>query len=141
MALNHQITVSMPKEKISFKKGSGNTIYVYYTIKAYRRPSDGKPTSDEVCIGKRDINTGNLIPNQKYYELFSNNTDFDYTVLSVRTYGTFFLLNKIAASLNLINILKDTFPTKYKSMYIVKFTFITNITINIPIYSKNILLI
>jgi hypothetical protein len=38
---------------------------VYYTVRAYDRVSDGKVTSDEVGIRKKDNATGMLIPNNK----------------------------------------------------------------------------
>ncbi|MDR1604493.1 MAG: hypothetical protein LBS10_06845 [Gracilibacteraceae bacterium] len=62
-------TVPMPEKKISFKKGKNDAVYVYYTIRAYRN-SRGKPTSDEVSIGKKDSATGRLIPNSRYFEFF-----------------------------------------------------------------------
>jgi len=61
--------VAMPSKRITFKKGANGTIYVYYTVRAYRN-SHGKPTSDEVSIGKKDGATGNLIPNNRYFEIF-----------------------------------------------------------------------
>lgn len=125
MALNERIKVKIPDNKITFKKGKGNAIYVYYTIKAYRRTSDGRPTSDEVCIGKKDQESGMLIPNSKYYELFTNSSDTDYTILSIRNYGPFFLLDKIASSLNLIQILKNVFPNSYKSILTCAFYMVT----------------
>lgn len=80
----------MPKEKITFKKGKGDTIYVYYTLRSYRRKSDNKPTSDEVSIGKKDNETGMLIPNNKYYEIFNVDQYNNHTPTSIRTFGTFY---------------------------------------------------
>ena len=53
MALSNTVKVAMPKEKITFKKGKGDVVYVYYTPRSYRRKSDNKPTSDEVSICKK----------------------------------------------------------------------------------------
>jgi hypothetical protein len=58
----------MPTRKITFKKGSPPTIYVYQTIRAYRNSLE-KPTSDEVLIGRKDLQTGMLIPNNRYFSL------------------------------------------------------------------------
>jgi hypothetical protein len=44
--------VSMPKKKISFKKAANGTIYVYYTVRAYRN-KNGKPTSDEIALREK----------------------------------------------------------------------------------------
>jgi hypothetical protein len=61
--------VPLPDKKVTFKKAANGTEYVYYTTRAYRN-KNGKPTSDEVGIGKKDIATGNLIPNKRYFEIF-----------------------------------------------------------------------
>ena len=63
--------VSMPEKRVTFKKGNNGTVYAYYTLRAYRN-KDGKPTSDEVGIGKKASDTGMLIPNRRYFELFLN---------------------------------------------------------------------
>lgn len=55
MNLSNVIKVPMYKEKITCKKSEGDTIYVYYTLRSYRRKSDNGPTSDEVSIGKKDL--------------------------------------------------------------------------------------
>jgi transposase len=65
----------MPSKKITFKKSPrDDSVYVYHTIRAYRN-KQGKPTSDEVAIGKKDLTTGMLIPNHRYYEFFPSQVD------------------------------------------------------------------
>jgi hypothetical protein len=64
--------VPIPDKKVTFKNVNNN-IYVYYTVRAYRNEA-GNPTSDEVSIGKKDISTGMLIPNRRYFELFQKGT-------------------------------------------------------------------
>ena len=68
MALRSE-PVPMPEKRITFKPNSNGSVYVYYTLRAYRN-KDGKPTSDEASIGKKDLDTGMLIPNRRYFELF-----------------------------------------------------------------------
>ncbi|MDR1396498.1 MAG: hypothetical protein LBJ14_02025, partial [Desulfarculales bacterium] len=63
--------VPMPGKRVTFKKAANGSIYAYYTLRAFRK-KNGKPTSDEVAIGKKDLETGMLIPNAHYYELFSS---------------------------------------------------------------------
>ena len=65
--------VPMPEKRVTFKKKPNGTVYVYYTVRAYRN-NRGQPTSDEVAIGKKDMATGKLIPNMNYYDMF--NVDF-----------------------------------------------------------------
>jgi transposase len=116
MSLNDRTKVSMPTDKITYKKGKDNIVYVYYTLRAYRRTSDGKPTSDEVAIGKKDLTTGMLIPNNKYYEIFKVEEDVAYIPKSILTYGTFYTLDKIAELTKLKGKLIQVFPEKWKAI-------------------------
>lgn len=50
MDLSNFIKVAMYKEKITCKKAEGNTFYVYYTLRSYRRKSDNRPTKDYFTI-------------------------------------------------------------------------------------------
>ena len=59
--------IPMPQSKITFKTAENGTVYAYYTLKAYRN-KNGKPTSEQAAIGKKDTNTGMLIPNRRYFE-------------------------------------------------------------------------
>lgn len=79
MSLLKTIKVAMSTEKITFKRGTKDTIYVYYTVRSCRRKSDNKPTSDDVAIDKRDLETEMLIPNNKYYEIFNIEQSVSYT--------------------------------------------------------------
>lgn len=116
MSLNNIQKVPMPLEKVTYKKGTGATIYVYYTVRAYRRASDGKATSDEVAIGKKDNATGMLIPNNKYFEIFNVNNKVSLEVNSIRSYGAFYILDKIASTTSLKEKLQIVFPTRWNSI-------------------------
>lgn len=65
----NKLLVDMPEKKIYKQKRYGDKIYVYFTTKAYRN-KDGKPTSDSIMIGMEDIETGMLIPNQNFFEVY-----------------------------------------------------------------------
>ena len=120
MSLSKTIKIPMPKDKITFKKVNGNTIYVYYTTRAYRRESDNKPTSDEVIIGKKDPETGMLIPNNRYYELFKTEEAI-YTPTSIKTFGTFYLFDSIVKKMNLYDNLYSIFKDKTKQILTVAY--------------------
>lgn len=68
MALDRTVQVEIPEHGIAYKKVSGKT-YVYYVTAAYRN-SKGNPTCDRISIGKLDEETGKLIPNRNYYEVY-----------------------------------------------------------------------
>lgn len=62
------IKVPMPDKKVYCSK-KNNIIYVYYILKAYRNKKN-QPTCDSILIGKKDIETGMLIPNSNYFNYF-----------------------------------------------------------------------
>ena len=111
-------TAPMPAKRITFKKSPNGTIYVYYTTKAYRN-SKGKPTSDEVLIGKKDLESGMLIPNKKYLELFPEIVPLTQKITSVHKitdYGNTYVLTKIAEETGLPQILEKCFPSKWANI-------------------------
>ena len=67
MALNENIKVKMPEHCVKVPKNG--TTYIQYTVRAYRN-KQGKPTGERIAIGKLDAETGMLIPNRNYYEIF-----------------------------------------------------------------------
>ncbi len=68
MALDRSTLVSVPAHGAVCVKVSGKT-YVYYATAVYRNEK-GQPTSDRVSIGRLDEETGKLIPNRNYYEVY-----------------------------------------------------------------------
>ena len=108
--------VQIPEKKVTYKI-SKNITYVYYTIRAYRNAA-GKPTSDEVLIGKKEPDTGMLIPNRRYFELFESDAAIDkketFKIPSkVVSYGNVYSLSEIAKLLKLQEILERCFPSKW----------------------------
>ena len=64
------IKVPMPDKKVYISKTNKQGInYVYYTLRAFRN-AKGNPTSEAIIIGKKDLNTGMLIPNDNYFDIF-----------------------------------------------------------------------
>jgi hypothetical protein len=130
MVLN-STPVPIPEKKITYKIASNGTIYVYYTLRAYRN-KHGHPTSDEISIGKKDPATEMLIPNRSYFELFENSTELsDAKPLSskktpclpdrVASYGNTYSLMEIAESTGLKDLLVDCFPEKWQQILIASF--------------------
>ena len=87
MALNKSVLVDIPEHGIAYKKVSGKT-YVYYVTATYRNKK-GQPICDRSSIGRLDEETGKLIPNRNYYEIYLKkpvspvNGIFEYGVYDV----------------------------------------------------------
>jgi len=101
----------MPEKKTTYKKAANGTVYVYYTLRAYRNKA-GKPTSDEVAIGKKDSTTGALIPNKRYFEIFQE-TKIEAVPKSVRSCGNASALMEIAKQTGLLEVLGTCFPANW----------------------------
>jgi transposase len=125
----YDIKESMPAKKITYKKKNQH-VYVYYTIKAYRN-KQGKPTSDEISIGKLDKKTKKLIPNDNYFEIFKdrkfllsqlpaksiNVTEPEkVTIKKIRNCATPAVLLDVAKQINLLDVLIECFPDKWEEM-------------------------
>lgn len=102
-----QQLIPLPNKKITFKKGPNGTKYVYYTLRAYRNDR-GQPTSDEKSIGKLDPESGMLIPNKGYFDLFPSE-ESPKEVLSVGFLAAFM---QISDDLDLTASLSKVFPPK-----------------------------
>ena len=70
MALNKYIKVDMPKEKVFVSSANTRGIaYVYYVFRTYRNDK-GQPTCDRISIGRKDLKSGMLIPNDNFFDIF-----------------------------------------------------------------------
>lgn len=106
--------VELPKKRITYKKGPNGTKYVYYTLRSYRNDK-GKPTSDEKSIGKLDPETGMLIPNKNYFDLFPEETVSSLeSVKSVHTVGFMAAYHRLAQGLGLTPMLQKAFPHQWE---------------------------
>lgn len=112
MHLDESVKVPVPEHKIAYKTVSGKK-YVYYTIACYRN-EQGKPTNDRVSIGKLDEETGLLIPNRNYYEIYLKQTPPIQG--GIHNYGIYYVFSEICAKLGITRILKNLFPECYKEI-------------------------
>jgi hypothetical protein len=111
MSLNSKIMVKMPAVGIITRK-SGSYNYVYKVLRTYRNEK-GQPTNDRVCIGKLDIDSGMLIPNNKYYEYYQEaHIEILPAYDSIRSIGAAFFFRHIFNKLGLTEILEDVIGKK-----------------------------
>lgn len=112
MSLNKNIQVPLPEHGIAYKKISGKT-YVYYVTAAYRNEK-GKPTCDRSAIGRLDEETGKLIPNRNYYEIYLK------TAAPVSTgifdCGVYHAFAETAKKLGVAKLLETYFPENHKEI-------------------------
>ena len=106
MALDGSIQVEIPEHGIAYKKVSGKT-YVYYVTASYRNEK-GKPTCDRVSIGRLDTETGKLIPNRNYYEIYLGKPKPVYN--GIRDFGVGDVFKKISGKLGITKLIKCYFP-------------------------------
>jgi transposase len=116
--------VPIPEKKISYKNGANGTIYVYYTTRAYRNDA-GKSTSDEVAIGKLDEAPGQMIPNERYFEIFQaakpETNGKTASPKTVRSCGNIVTLLEASRQMGLTEILKKCFPERWEQLLAIAF--------------------
>lgn len=112
MALNEKIKVKMPEHCVKVPKNG--TTYIQYTVRAYRNEK-GKPTSERIAIGKLDTETGMLIPNRNYYEIFEKK-DPDALPELVRSNGVYRLFSEICKKTGIESLLKQVYPERWKQI-------------------------
>ena len=99
--------VDMPTTGVS-KKKVGKYLYVYHIGKGYRNDK-GQPTNDKTCIGKVNENTGMLIPNDNYFEIYGGEPEVEIKVDAILNYGNYYLLNLVSEELGLNKVIKNVF--------------------------------
>ena len=112
MALNSSVKVPLPEHGIAYKKVSGKT-YVYYVTAAYRNKK-GQPTCDRSSIGRLDEESGMLIPNRNYYEIYLKTPAPIAT--GIYSSGVYFAFEGISEKLGIAKLLKLYFPENYREM-------------------------
>ena len=103
---------------------SGKYQYVYKVLSTYRA-ENGQPTNTRRAIGKLDIDSGMLIPNDAYWEYYGDRPiEAEATAPeptpsfeSVHSVGASFLVGRILESLGITDILRNVFG-KVKAMAI-----------------------
>jgi transposase len=105
---NSKVLIDIPTAKGIHIKSAGakGEKYVYqYTL--YFRNSDGKPRNKAKAIGKYDSDSGMMIPNSNYYDMFKVSSKLpNFTIYS---YGYSFLVLKICTDIGLLDCLKEVF--------------------------------
>ena len=109
MALDNSVKVPLPGQGI-VKYKSGDVVYVYYITRIYRNEK-GKPTNDRISIGKIDPETGMLIPNKNYYEIYTKNNPLkDNDIESIKSCGVTFAIDGQFKETGLYDVIKRKFP-------------------------------
>ena len=110
MALNTRLKVKLLKKGITIRRSEKHQ-YVYKVLSTFRT-ENGQPTNTRRSIGKLDPESGLLIPNNAYWELYGDSEYVDEitpAIESVRSVGATFLVTKILESLCVTEILKKVF--------------------------------
>ncbi|MGI6680599.1 MAG: hypothetical protein ACOX3T_03850 [Bdellovibrionota bacterium] len=97
--------IDLPSKQIGRKKNKNGTTYIYYRYNFLRE--NGKTTFDETGIGKLDESGKKLIPNRNYYDFFPD--DSDKYIVSNKSFGLTYVLNKIVKALRLDKTLSSIF--------------------------------
>jgi len=110
MALNRNNQVPLPERGI-VKYKSKDATYVYYITRIYRNEK-GKPTNDRVSIGKIDEETGMLIPNRNYYEIYPSPDSLprQSEIESIKSCGVTYAIDGLLNELGLVEIMRKKFP-------------------------------
>ena len=112
MALDKSVQVNLPERGIAYKKVSGKT-YVYYVTASYRNEK-GHPTCDRVSIGRLDEETGKLIPNRNYYEVYLKKPMPLNT--GIQDYGVADVFGKVCKKLGVTRLTGKYFPEHTEEM-------------------------
>lgn len=112
MALNNSVKVPLPKHGVAYKKVSGKT-YVYYVTATYRNEK-GQPTCDRSSIGKLDEESGMLIPNRNYYEIYLKIPALVST--GIYDFGVNYTFEAITEKLGIVKLLKKYFPESIREI-------------------------
>ena len=112
MRMDEKVKVALPEKGIVRIKSKERT-YIYYTTRAYRN-ANGKPTSDRVMIGKLDEESGQLIPNRNYFEVYLK-TSLEYYG-DVKSCGLHRVFSGVAKQIGLEKLVKAHFPEKYEEI-------------------------
>ena len=110
-------SVTMPNKGIIRRHGPAQTVYIYYTLRAYRNKK-GRPTSETALIGKLAPDGISLVPNSRYFELFPRVVPpASMPVIDdIRSNGITRTFEALADSMGLTSCLKQAFPAEYRAV-------------------------
>lgn len=108
MAVYNKSLVDIPYDEGVHTKTAGakGEKYVYKYVK-YFRNADGKPRNKAKAIGKYDVTSGKMFPNNHYFELYNVNPTLPD--IDVWDYGYSYLILKVCRDMGLMDCLNRTF--------------------------------
>jgi len=108
VALYKRTLVDIPDDEGIHVKSAGvkNEKYVYKYVK-YFRNDDGKPRNKAKSIGKYDADSGKMLPNDNYFELY--NIDQLLPDVTVWDYGYSYIVLKACRDMGLFKCLAEAF--------------------------------
>ena len=112
MVLDATRKVPLPEHGV-VKKRMGDKTYIYYATAVYRNKK-GQPTADRVSIGRYDDETGMLIPNRNYCEIYLKKPA--PSMQGMCSSGTYAAFRGVCDHLGLTKILKSYFPENWELM-------------------------
>jgi hypothetical protein len=118
MSLCSKVKVPLPDSGIIIRR-AGKYRTVYKVLKTFRNEKK-QPTNNRVAIGRLDIESGMLIPNDAYWEhynesvQYTNQSEASDTIAIdiIQSVGAAFLIENILESLGVASILRNSFGQK-----------------------------
>ena len=111
MALSTKVKVAMPENGVIIRR-NGKYNYVYKVTSTYR-DENGRPTNTRTSIGKMDAESGMLLPNDNYWQLYEIASIETLPAFnSIRSIGATYAVKKILETIGAIEILKKVFDEK-----------------------------
>ncbi|MDE5553125.1 MAG: transposase [Malacoplasma sp.] len=107
-----------------YEQNIKGTIYVY-VAESYWNSEKSQSRQRRTYIGKKDPTTGNLLPNQKYYEIYGEQPDNKVknvnqnelqTIIKSVDYGNTYLMSKVAEKTGLVKVLQECFPKQWNEI-------------------------
>jgi hypothetical protein len=103
-----KVLIDVPTDKGVHVKSAGEKGEKYvYKHTHYYRNKDGKPRNKSKLIGKIDVESGKIIPNDNYYDIFNVTPEFQE--LSVWWYGYTYIVQKACKDMGLMDCLLHAF--------------------------------
>ena len=104
-----------------------NGVTYIYEARSIWNPKKQRSEQKRVYIGKKDPETGELIPNKTYYKLYgdeSANDEFKqdeasskhFEIMSSHDYGNIAIMQHAADDTGLTDTLKECFPDKWEDI-------------------------
>jgi len=108
MALPSAVKVPMPESGV-YTRHTGRYHYVYKVLATFRN-AKGQPTNKARSIGRFDPESGMLIPNENYFEIYQQTPNRpDFEVDSIVNFGDFYFMDHIAQEIGLARVLRNVF--------------------------------